>query len=116
MPLLAQWALLAAAIALEVMGTLALRASDGMTKLLWLIPVAVGYIGAFVLLGVILKAGMPVGVAYGIWAGVGVAATAVLAYYLFHDPLTWLMGLGIVLIIGGVILVEMGSQAAGGQG
>jgi small multidrug resistance pump len=35
----------------------------------------------------------------------------VLAHYLFHDPLTWLMGLGIALIIGGVVLVELGSHA-----
>jgi small multidrug resistance pump len=110
MQILVQAALLSAAIALEVLGTLALRASQGLSKPLWIVPVAVGYIGAFALLTLVLKAGMPVGVGYAIWAGVGVAATAVLAHYWFRDPLTWLMGAGTALIIGGVILVELGGQ------
>jgi small multidrug resistance pump len=53
---------------------------------------------------------MPVGVAYGIWAACGVALTALLAAVVFGDPLTWTMGLGVVLVIGGVLLVELGSH------
>lgn len=39
----------------------------------------------------------------------GVALTAVLSKFLFKDPLTWLMSLGIILIIGGVLLIELGA-------
>jgi small multidrug resistance pump len=52
---------------------------------------------------------MPIGIAYGIWAAAGVALTAVLSKFLFKDPLTRLMSLGIILIIGGVLLIELGA-------
>jgi small multidrug resistance pump len=42
-----------------------------------------------------------------------VALTAIVANYLFKDPLTKLMGLGIVLIVGGVLLIKLGAQQAG---
>ena len=53
---------------------------------------------------------MPVGVAYGIWSATGVALTAVLAKILFDEPFTWLMGLGVVAIAGGVLLIEIGAS------
>lgn len=102
------WVLLSGAIVLEVGGTLSLRASDGFTRWQWAIPVVIGYVGAFALLSQVLRLGMHVGVAYAVWAGVGVALTAVLARFIFQDPLTWIMGLGIVLIGAGVALVELG--------
>lgn len=103
------WLLLAAAIALEVTATLSLRASDGFSRLGWAVPVAVGYVASFALLAVVLKRGFPVGVAYGVWAGIGVAATAVLGRVLFDDPFTWKMAGGVVLIAAGVYLLEAGS-------
>lgn len=103
------WILLLVAIAFEVGGTLSLRASDGFTKWGWAVPVAVGYLVSFVLLAMVLKRGMPVGVAYGVWSGIGVAATAVLARYFFGDPFTGLMAGGVVLIGAGVFLLEFGS-------
>lgn len=103
------WVLLMAAIALEVTATLSLRASEGFTKWVWAIPVAVGYIASFVLLAMVLKRGMPVGVAYGVWSGIGVAATAVLGRVLFDDPFTPTMAAGVVLIGAGVFLLEFGS-------
>lgn len=105
------WVLLAAAIALEVTATLSLRASDGLTRWVWVLPVVIGYAASFLLLANVLKRGIPVGVAYGVWSGIGVVATAVLARYLFGDPFTVLMALGVVLIGAGVLLLEFGSTA-----
>lgn len=105
-----KWAFLAAAIALEVTATLALRASEGFTKLGFVALVVLGYLGAFVALNFVLQRGLPIGVAYGIWAAAGVALVALLGKVFFDDPITPLMGVGIVLIIGGVLLVEMGSS------
>ena|SRR5215207_3861771 len=68
--------------------------------------------GSFVLLTMVLRAGMPVGVAYGIWGASGIAATAVLAAAIFDDPFTWPIVAGIGLIIAGVLLVEFGSRPA----
>jgi small multidrug resistance pump len=103
-----KWTLLALAIVLEVTGTLSLRASEGFTRLGFTALTAVAYVGAFLLLGLVLKEGMPVGVAYGIWAGAGVALVALLGRFVFGDPLTSVMWVGFLLIIAGVWLVETG--------
>jgi small multidrug resistance pump len=104
------WALLVAAISVEVAATLSLRASQDHSA--WLIVVVAGYVGSFLLLTMVLRAGMAVGVAYGIWGALGTAATAVLAAAIFGDPFTWLIAAGIGLIIAGVLLVEFGSRPA----
>ena len=104
------WALLGGAIAAEVAATLSLRASQDHSA--WLVVVVAGYLGAFALLTLVLRAGVPVGVAYGIWGAAGTAGTAVLAAALFGDPFTWPIVAGIGLIIAGVLLVEFGSRPA----
>lgn len=104
-----KWMLLAGAITTEVAATLSLRASQDHGA--WLILVVVGYAAAFGLLTVVMRTGMPVGVAYGIWGASGTAATALLAAALFRDPFTWPIAAGIALIIAGVLFVELGSHA-----
>ena len=98
------------AILSEVSATLALKAALDLPH--WYAVVAIGYVAAFALLAVTLRAGMGVGVAYGIWGACGVALTAVGSRIIFGEPLTALMGLGITLIIAGVLTVELGSQRA----
>lgn len=105
-----KWALLAGAIVVEVAATLSLRASQDHSA--WLVVVVAGYVAAFTFLTLVLRAGMPVGVAYGIWGAVGTAGTAVLAAVLFNDPFTWPIVAGIGLIIAGVLLIEFGSHRA----
>lgn len=74
--------------------------------------VAVGYVGAFLALFMSLRKGMGLGVGYGIWGASGVALTAIMSLVIFGEPFTLLMGIGIAAIMGGVLLVELGSQAA----
>ncbi|MBO9044815.1 MULTISPECIES: DMT family transporter [Curtobacterium] len=101
------WVLLAIAIVTEVGATISLKlATDG--KRVWYVAVVAGYLIAFSLLAVALTLGLPIGVAYGIWAATGVALTAILGRVLFREPLTALMLGGIALIIVGVFLVELG--------
>ncbi|MGK5632231.1 DMT family transporter [Streptomyces sp. URMC 123] len=107
---LRKWLLLTAAILLEVAATLSLRAALDHPAFYAL--VVLGYLGSFAALSLVLRAGLALGVAYGIWGACGVALTAVLATAFFGDPLTATMGLGIALVIGGVLCVELGSQAA----
>ncbi|WP_304109391.1 multidrug efflux SMR transporter [Mycolicibacterium bacteremicum] len=101
------WLALAGAIGMEVVATLALRASDGFRRRRWIAPVVTGYAVSFTLLWLSLSLGMPVGVAYGVWTACGVALVAVAARVLFADPLTWKMGAGIALIVAGVLTIEM---------
>lgn len=107
-----KWLVLGCAIVSEVSATLALRASVDDAR--WLVLVVAGYLGGFVFLALVLRAGMPVGVAYGIWAAVGVALTAVLAAVIFGDAFTVGIGVGIAIVIGGVLLVELGSHGRHG--
>jgi small multidrug resistance pump len=101
------WLVLAVAIAVEVFATLGLRASDGFRKRAWIAPIVLSYLASFYLLWLTLALGMPVGIAYGVWTACGVALVAVIARYLFGDPLTVTMLLGIGLIIGGVLTIEL---------
>ena len=102
------WLYLVGAIVAEIAGSLALRAASHGKKR-WFALVAVGYLGAFICLGLTLNAGMGLGVAYGIWTATGVALTAVFGKLIFNEPLTWTMSAGIALVVGGVLLVELGS-------
>jgi small multidrug resistance pump len=104
------WLLLAAAILAEVTGSLSLKGALEHPTLYAV--VAAGYLGAFALLAVVLRAGIGLGVAYGIWGASGVALTAIGSLAIFGEPLTFLMGVGIVVIIAGVLCVELGAQAA----
>ena len=102
------WLLLASAIVSEVTASLSLKRA--LDQPAFYAVVAAGYVAAFVLLTLTLKQGMGIGIAYGIWAGCGVALTAVASKVFFSEPLTEVMMVGIVLIIGGVLLVELGAS------
>ena len=101
------WLALAGAILIEVLATLSMRASDGFRKRIWIVPVVVGYATSFYLLWVSLSLGIPVGIAYGVWTACGVALVAIIARFLFGEPLTWTMGAGIALIVAGVLTIEL---------
>jgi small multidrug resistance pump len=103
-----KWGFLGGAIAAEVTGTLAMRASQDNPG--WLIVVAVGYFTAFFMLTKVLRAGVPVGVAYGIWGAMGTALIAAIAAVIFDDPFTTPIVVGIAMIIAGVLMVELGSH------
>ncbi|WP_375390223.1 DMT family transporter [uncultured Amnibacterium sp.] len=105
-----KWLLLALAVLTEVTASLALRAA--LDQPAWYVVTVLGYAAAFVLLTLVLKAGMALGVAYGIWGATGVALTAGASAVLFGEMLNPVMLAGIVLVIAGVLTVELGSQRA----
>jgi small multidrug resistance pump len=101
--------LLALAIAAEVTATVSLKLSEGFSKLGPSILVVAGYGIAFVALSQVLKAGMPIGVAYAVWAAAGVALVAIVGVLFLKEPLNLTMVAGLALVIGGVVLIEVGS-------
>ena len=107
------WLALGGAVVSEVSATLALR--QALEQPGFYAVVGIGYALAFILLSLTLKAGMPLGVAYGLWGALGVALTALLSMLVFGEPITVLVALGIALIMAGVLLVEVGAQRAGTQ-
>jgi small multidrug resistance pump len=70
--------------------------------------VVIGYVIAFIGLAAVLKTGVPVGVEYAIWAAAGVALVAGIGAAYFGEQLTATMIAGLVLVIGGVVLLELG--------
>lgn len=101
------WFVLAVAIAVEVFATLGMRASDGFRRKAWIAPVVIAYLTSFYLLWLVLKLGMPIGIAYGVWTACGVALVAVIARYAFGDPLTPKMLAGLGFIVAGVLVIEL---------
>src|SRR5699024_12194456 len=98
----AAWLFLAAAIVAEVTGTLCLQLAVQQRKA-WYAVVLGAYVAAFTLLSQALRFGMPLGIAYGVWAAVGVALTAIFSRIFFAEPLTPAMLLVSALGVGGVL-------------
>ena len=71
--------------------------------------VVVGYTASFAFLAGVLRKGLGLGVAYGIWAALGVTHV-LLAAVIFGEALTPMMMIGVAMVIGGVLCVELGSH------
>lgn len=106
------WFWLAGAILAEVTGTVALRFSQGFSRLWPSVIVLLGYGTAFYSLSQALSRGVPIGVAYGIWAAAGVALIALIGVAFLGESLSWVQVGGIVLVIAGVLALELGRSHA----
>jgi len=102
---------LAIAILAEVVGTSALKAADGFTRLQPSLVVIMGYGVSFYFLSLALQT-IPVGIAYAIWSGVGVALITLIGWSVFKQKLDAAALLGIALIVGGVVVIQMSSMGA----
>ena len=111
MPLPA-YALLGAAILAEVIGTSALKASEGFTRPLPSALTAVAYVVAFYALSLTLKT-VPLGIAYGVWSGVGIVLVSAVGWVLYDQRLDTAALLGIGLILAGVLVIHLFSRSAG---
>ncbi|MGB0661007.1 MAG: DMT family transporter [Mangrovicoccus sp.] len=105
------WLYLIAAIIGEIIGTTALTASNGFSSWGWGVLALGSYGVSFVFLSFALKI-IPVGIAYAVWSGVGIAAIAILGVALFGQKLDWPAILGLSLIIAGVLVLNLFSQSS----
>jgi small multidrug resistance pump len=96
------WVYLIMAIGCEVAGTTCMKLSESFTKLVPSILLFALYGVSLALLTLALK-GIPVGVAYAVWAGLGTAVIAVIATVAFGEPLSASKIVCLALIIAGVI-------------
>lgn len=110
MPVLVTYGLLALAIAVEIMATLSLRATDGFTRLLPSLLVVGGYAVSFFLLSLVLKRGFDVAVVYALWSAVAIVAIAVIGAVFLDERLTTVQLLGMALIVIGVLALELGAD------
>lgn len=103
------YAWLAIAIVAEVVGTSALRAAEGFTRLWPTLVVAVGYGTAFYCLSLTLKS-MPVGIVYAIWSGAGIVLITLVALVLYRQVPDWPAVVGLALIVAGVVVLNLFSK------
>ena len=102
---------LAVAIVGEVIATTFLKFTSGERSIWWAYPiVGVGYVLAFWMLSLTLGRGVPLGIAYALWAGIGVVLVAIISWVVFNESLTWLQILGMALVIAGAVLLELGAS------
>ena len=110
--MLRSYAYLTIAILSEVIGTSALKASDGFSRLTPAIVTVAAYAVAVYFLSLTLKV-MPVGVAYAIWSGVGIVLIGLIGLFWFKQPLDLAAMIGLGLIIAGVVVVNGFSRSIG---
>ena len=101
---------LSIAIIAEVVATSALKASAEFTRLGPSVIVVVGYGLAFYFLSLVLKT-IPVGIAYAIWAGVGVALIAVVGAVVYKQVPDLPAIIGLLLIVSGVAVINIFSKS-----
>lgn len=99
--------LLGIAIVGEVFGTTCMKLSDGFKNRLPTIGLVIAYIIAFGALGIAML-DIPLGVVYGLWAGAGTALTAIVGAVIWKEGFSLKKIAGIVLIVIGVVVLEMG--------
>jgi small multidrug resistance pump len=102
---------LAIAIVVEVAATVALRQSQGFSQLGWTIGMLAGYAASFWLLAQI-TGDLEIGVIYAVWSAAGTAIIAVIGIAVFGETLSGVKVLGLALIIGGVIALNLGGAHA----
>lgn len=103
---------LAIAIAAEVVATTSMKAIDGFSKPLPLILVVGGYAIAFWMLTLVVRT-IPVGIAYAIWAGLGIVLVSIAAMFIYQQKLDLPAVLGMAMIVSGVVVIQAFSRVTG---
>ena len=107
------WLLLAVGIAIELLATTALKLSDGFTRIGYASLTLICFGVAFYVMSLVVRT-MPLGIAYSVWAGGGIAGVTVIGAVVFGQTLDGYAYLGIGLILAGVVVLNALSAAASG--
>lgn len=105
------WLFLTTAILGEVVATSTLKSTHGFTKLFPSIIVLIGYGVSFYFLSLALKS-IPVGIAYAVWAGLGVAIVTLIAWVVYGQKIDCWGFVGISLIVCGVAVLNLLSKTS----
>lgn len=104
------WIFLFVAILSETIATSALKMSEGFTVFLPSVLVVLGYSLSFYFLSLTLRS-VPIGVAYAIWSGVGLALVTLIGWLAFNQKLDAAAIIGISLIMLGVVVMFSFSES-----
>ncbi|HGS5257638.1 multidrug efflux SMR transporter [Vibrio cholerae] len=100
------WLILLLAGICEIAWAIGLKYSEGFSKSLASVATLSALVISFVLLGIALRT-LPLGVAYGIWVGIGAVGTALAAAFLFGETLTLIKLISLFLIVAGIAGLKM---------
>ena len=100
------WLILIVAGMLETGFALALKASDGFSRLVPSVLFVAFAIGSFALLNVALRT-LPVGTAYAVWTGIGTVGTVVLGIALFGESAGAMRLVCVGLILAGIVGLKL---------
>ena len=103
---------LAIAICAEVIATVSMKAVKGFSTPVLLLLVIVGYGIAFWMLTLVVRS-IPVGVAYAVWAGMGIVMVSIAALFVYGQKLDVPAMFGMGLIVAGVVVIQLFSKTAG---
>ena len=107
------WVLLAIGVGIEILASASLKLSDGFTKLGYAGLTLICFAVAFYVMSLVVRT-MPLGIAYSVWAGGGIAGVTLMGAVVFGQALDGFAYLGIGLILSGVIVLNALSSAASG--
>ncbi|ENM3737048.1 DMT family transporter [Vibrio cholerae] len=100
------WFILFLAGICEIAWAIGLKYSEGFSKPPASVATLSALVISFVLLGIALRT-LPLGVAYGIWVGIGAVGTALAAAFLFGETLTLIKLISLFLIVAGIAGLKM---------
>ncbi|WP_260928856.1 DMT family transporter [Novosphingobium sp. 9] len=100
------WIILGVAGLLEVVWALAMKQSQGFTRLWPSFVTLLAMAGSFGLLALALRS-LPLGTAYAIWTGIGTLGAFAAGIALFGEPLSAVRLGAVVLILGGMVLLKL---------
>lgn len=104
------WLYLAVAVVFEIVVAIAAGKAEGFTNRKWTIVTLVsGALGTYFLSRALLT--FNVGVGYAMWTSVSGVGITLLGAMLFGQSLNWRKALGIVVIIGGVVGLQLSGAA-----
>ena len=106
---LISYAALFVAITSEVIGTSAMQASQQFTRIGPTLLMGVCYLCSLYFLSLTLR-NIPLGIAYGIWGGLGIVLTSVIGLIVFKQKLDLPALIGLGFIVGGVLIVNLFSK------
>lgn len=104
------WLILIIAIVFEVIGTAALKSSEGVTRLIPSVIMIISYGAAIFLLSLVLKT-IPMGIGYGLWSGVGIILITVVGWFFYQQQLDLAALIGIGFICVGVVIIQVFSKS-----
>ena len=106
------WAWMLGAIAAEIAATSALKASEGFSRFVPSVIVVLGYGLSFWWFSLGLKAGVPVGISYAVWAAIGTIGVMIVGRFYYGESTTLLQWAGAGVVIAGVVMMNVGGAVS----